>query len=204
MGQVSLETYCKWTKEKWEDFFPGEEFFPLFKNIFFFFKELLLVFKKKKSNKTPKMVIVKRWGRCFWWSLKRGSTAAVARASLALLLIEVTELLKWWNPSSSLLENFFMKTCIKIWIFFLNGWGGGGLFYGVGRKEGIATLDRSIVCGVNSSSKGPEFSGLLSAHSWIMYILLQKEESKLCIFYILYIGRYLSNWLQRKIYMKFL
>lgn len=50
MGQVSLETYCKWTKEKWEDFFPGEEFFPLFKNIFFFFKELLLVFKKKKQQ----------------------------------------------------------------------------------------------------------------------------------------------------------
>lgn len=86
-----------------------------------------------------------------------------------------------------MLKRFFLA-------FLLDGWGGAGLFVGWGER---ATLD-SIVCSVNFSNIRPEFSGLPPAHSWIMYILLQKEESNLCIFYILYIGRYLSNWASEK------
>lgn len=72
LGQVSPETYCKWT-EKWEvlpllgRFFWGEGFFPLsrfFLLLLFFWRTASGIYKekKKKGNKTPKMVTMKRAG----------------------------------------------------------------------------------------------------------------------------------------------
>jgi len=70
-------------------------------------------------------------------------------------------------------------------------WGGG---------EDVAPLGGSVVCGVNFSSNRPGLSGLPPAHSCIMYILLQKQtkKSQISVFFILYIGRYLSNWASEK------
>lgn len=88
-----------------------------------------------------------------------------------------------------------MRTCFEFWGFFSDlGWGGS--FNGL-EEEDVATLDSSVVCGVNFSSNRPEFSGFPPAHSWIVYILL-KKKSQISVFFILYIGRYLSNWASEK------
>lgn len=144
--------------------------------------------KKKKGNKTPEMVTMKRAGCSGGFWNRKHSCCCTGFVCIAT---------DWSHGTVEMVKTHLHLYLKKIlWVFFFPwehvlssgglfsdlGWGGS--FNGL-EEEDVATLDSSVVCGVNFSSNRPEFSGLPPAHSWIVYILL-KKKSNLCIFYIIY------------------
>lgn len=137
-------------------------------DIFFSRRTASSIYKDKK-HQDPKAGHCEEGGMLGWFWNRKHSWHSTG---FALLLMEAAELSKWWNPPSSLLESF-PHSCVL-------GWG-----------------ERCAVCSVNPAAPGLSFQvyHLLTVGTCTFFL---QEKNQICVFFILYIGSYLSNWAPEK------